>query len=72
MLSLFIKFRGDAQLFISLLSVKRYIILACCYSVAKLCLTLCNPIDCNTLAFPLPHYLPEFVQVHVHKISDPM
>ena len=24
----------------------------CCYSDAQLCLTLCNPMDCNTLASP--------------------
>ena len=30
----------------------------CCYcSVAQSCLILCNPMDCNTPAFPLLHYL---------------
>ena len=33
------------------------------YSVAKLCLTFCNPIDCSMPGFPVPHYLPEFAQV---------
>ena len=33
------------------------------YSAAKLCLTLCNPIDCSMPGFPVPHYLPEFAQV---------
>ena len=32
----------------------------CCYccSVAKSCLTLCNPMDCSTPGFPVLHYLP--------------
>ena len=31
------------------------------HSVAKSCLTLCNPMDCSTPAFPVLHYLLEFV-----------
>ena len=34
-------------------------------SVAKLCLTLCNPMNCSTPGFPVPHHLLEFAQVHV-------
>ena len=41
-----------------------------CCSVAQLCPTLCNPMDCSTPGLPVPHHLPEFVQVHVHCISD--
>ena len=37
-------------------------------SVAKSCLSLCDPMDCNTPDLPVPHYLPEFV--HVHWIAD--
>ena len=33
---------------------------SCCYSVAKSCLTLPNPMDCSTPGFPVPHHLPEF------------
>ena len=40
----------------------------CCCSVAKLCLTLCNSIDCSTLGFPV--LLLEFAQTHVHWVSD--
>ena len=32
----------------------------CCCSVAKLCLTLCNPMDCSMPVFPVLHYLSEF------------
>ena len=35
-----------------------------CCSVAKLCLILCNPMDCSTPVFPVFHYLPEFAQAH--------
>ena len=41
-----------------------------CRSVAQLCPTLCNPMDCRMPGFPVPHHLPEFAQVHVHCISD--
>ena len=40
--------------------------LASCYSVSKLCLALCDPVDCSTPGFPVLHYLSEFAQTHVH------
>ena len=30
------------------------------------CLALCDPMDCSTPGFLVLHYLPEFVQIHVH------
>ena len=30
-----------------------------CHSVAKSCLTLCDPMDCSTPAFPVLHHFPE-------------
>ena len=42
----------------------------CCCSVAQLCLTLCNPMNCITPGFPLLHYLPELSQTHVHWVGD--
>ena len=39
-------------------------------SVAQLCPTLCNPMDCNMPGFPAHHQLPEFTQTHVHHVSD--
>ena len=39
-------------------------------SVAKWCLTLCNPMDCSIPGFPVLHYLPEFAQTHVHWVGD--
>ena len=38
--------------------------------IAKLCLILFDPMDFSTPGLPVPHYLPEFAQVHVHWISD--
>ena len=43
---------------------------SCCCSVAKSCPTLCNPMDCSILEFPVLHYLLEFAQVHVHGVGD--
>lgn len=37
-----------------------------CGSVAKPWPTLCNPVDCNTPAFPFLHCLLEFTQIRVH------
>ena len=42
----------------------------CCFSVAQLCPTLCDPMDCSTPGFPVLHYLLEFAQTHVHSVSD--
>ena len=42
----------------------------CCCLVASLCLTLCDPMDCSTPGFPVPHHLLEFAQVCAHQISD--
>ena len=39
-------------------------------SVAQLCPTLCNPMECSTPGFPVHHQLPELVQTHVHPIDD--
>ena len=41
-----------------------------CCSVAELCLTLCNPMDCGMPNFPVLHYLLEFAQTYVHWVSD--
>ena len=38
--------------------------------LAQSCPTLCDPMDCSTLGFPILHRLPELAQTHVHLISD--
>ena len=44
----------------------------CCCSVTRSCLTLCDPMDYSRAGFAVPHHLPEFVQVHVPWVSDPI
>ena len=39
-------------------------------SVAQLCPTLCDPMDCSKPGFPVHHQLPELAQTHVHWVSD--
>ena len=42
-----------------------------CYcSVAQLCLTLWDPMDCSTPGFPVLHYLLGLAQTHVHWVGD--
>ena len=39
-------------------------------SVAQSCPTLCDPMNRSTLGLPVHHQLPEFIQTHVHQVSD--
>ena len=39
-------------------------------SVAQLCPTLCNPMNCCTPGLPVHHQLPESTQTHVHCVGD--
>ena len=39
-------------------------------SVSQLCPTLCNPMNCSMPGLPVHHQLPEFTQIHVHRVSD--
>ena len=41
-----------------------------CCPVTKSSLTLCDPMDCSTPGFPVPHWLPEFAQTHVHWVGN--
>ena len=41
-----------------------------CFSVAKLCMTLCSLMDCTTPSSSVLHCLPEFVQTRVHWVGD--
>ena len=42
------------------------IVIMCCCSLTKSCLTFCRPMDCSTPGFPVLHHLLEFDQTHVH------
>ena len=39
-------------------------------SVAQLCLTLCDPMNCSTPGLPVHHKLLELTQTHVHRVGD--
>ena len=39
-------------------------------SVAQSCLTLCHPMNRSMPGLPVHHQLPEFTQIHVHRLSD--
>ena len=39
-------------------------------SVAQLCMTLCDPMNCNMPGLPVHHQLPESTQTHVHRVGD--
>ena len=39
-------------------------------SVAQLCPTLCDPMNCSTTGLHVHHQLLEFTQTHVHQVSD--
>ena len=39
-------------------------------SVTQSCLTLCNTMNHSTPGLPVHHQLPEFTQIHVHRVGD--
>ena len=39
-------------------------------SVTQSCPALCDTMDCSTPVFPVDHQLPEFIQTHVHWVSN--
>ena len=39
-------------------------------SVAQLYLNICDPMNCSTQGLPVHHQLLEFIQTHVHWVSD--
>ena len=39
-------------------------------SIAQLCPTLCDPMDCSMPGLPVPHQHPECTQTHVHWVGD--
>ena len=53
-----------------LYSVQEHFTHSSCCSVAQLCLTLCDPMDCSMLGFPVLHHLPELAHTHVHWVCD--
>ena len=41
----------------------------CCFSVAQLCPTLSDSMDCSTPGFTVLHHSPELAQIHVHWVG---
>ena len=39
-------------------------------SVAQSCPTLCDPMNRSTPGLPVHHQLLEFIETHVHRVSD--
>ena len=50
--------------------IMTYAFLPSVSSVAQLCLTLCNPMDCSMPGFTVHHQLLELAQTHVHRVGD--
>ena len=42
----------------------------CCFSVAKSCPSLCDPMHCSMPDSSVLHCLPELAQIHVHSVGD--
>ena len=63
---------GPSQLTLFLMAPShryRLVTFLCC-TVAKLCLTLWDSMDCSTPGFPVLHHLLEFAQTRVHWVID--
>ena len=42
----------------------------CCCSVAQLCPTLCDPMNCSTPGFPTLHHFLRLAQTHIHWVGN--
>ena len=40
--------------------------------VTQSCLTLCDPMNRSTPGLPVHHQLPEYIQTHIHRVSNAM
>ena len=61
---------SHAMSLINVPCICKHVILSDFKYVDKLCLTLCNPMDCSTPGVPVSDYLLDFAQVHFHCIGD--
>ena len=39
-------------------------------SVSQSCPTICDPMNHSTPVLPVHHHLPEFTQIHIHRVRD--
>ena len=56
--------------FLALCVIELSELMCSCCSVAQLCPTLCNAMDCSMPGFPVLHHLLEFSQIRVHWVND--
>ena len=59
-----------SRFFTTLPPGKKPLALRCRCSVAQLCPTLCNPMDCSTPGFPVHHQPPDSTLTHVRCIGN--
>ena len=54
------------------LSTRAFLLLVTksCPTIVDQSLSITNPMDCSTPAFPVLHYLLEFAQTHAHCVND--
>ena len=55
---------------LSLTTLNFYLLYHNSVQCSQSCLTICDPMDCSTLGFPVHHQLMELAQTHVHWFSD--
>ena len=55
---------------VSLVYQIKWLLIACCCSIVKLCLTLWRPMDYTMPDFSVLHHFPELAQTHVLQVSD--
>ena len=60
----------DANSWTRLKRLGTYKLLISINSISRSCPTLCTPMDCCILGFPVLHLLLELAQTHVHRASD--
>ena len=68
-LIILLKYSLFTVLITAIQKVIQFYICVCVYqfsSVAQLCLTCCNPMDCSTPGFPVHHQFLELTETHVH------
>ena len=51
-------------------AIRSFVLIQVCCSVAKLCLTPCDPMNCSTPDFSALPCLRNFAQTHVHWVGD--
>ena len=60
-----------SSVLLSLHMLEFLVVFLLCSSVqSQSCMTLCDPMNCGMPGLPVHHQLQEFIQTHVHQVSD--